>query len=136
MDGNMSPSELIVQVGELPGRYKTILIFIFIFEDVLNHHFVFGVIRKVAVFFKLLLQELFHLKFSKNIDILFINIMFFKCRLTYTQKKNQTSCLESFQSSSRSISLKDSCDLGPFRISMSSMSKIKVLLGGILPVIK
>lgn len=45
----------------------------------------------------------------------------------------QTSSLDSFQSSSRSISLKESCDLGPFLISMSSMSKMSVLPGGILP---
>lgn len=45
----------------------------------------------------------------------------------------QTSSLDSFQSSFTSISLKESCDLGPFLISMSSMSKMSVLLGGILP---
>lgn len=46
----------------------------------------------------------------------------------------QTSSLDSFQSSFTSISLKESCDLCPFLISMSSMSKMSVLLGGILPV--
>lgn len=44
-----------------------------------------------------------------------------------------TSCLESFQSSFRSISWKDSCDLGPFLISSTSMTKVSVLSGGILP---
>lgn len=44
-----------------------------------------------------------------------------------------TSCLESFQSSLRSISWKDSCDLGPFLISSNSMMKVSVLSGGILP---
>ena len=47
-----------------------------------------------------------------------------------------TSSLESFQSSLRSISRNDSWDLGPFWISMSSMSKMRVLLGGIFPVYK
>lgn len=50
-----------------------------------------------------------------------------------TRSSDQTSDLESFQSSLRSISWKDSCDLGPFRISMISMSKIRVLSGGIFP---
>lgn len=44
-----------------------------------------------------------------------------------------TSFLESFQSSFRSISWKDSCDLGPFLISSTSMMKVSVLSGGILP---
>lgn len=44
-----------------------------------------------------------------------------------------TSCLESLQSSFRSISWKDSCDLGPFLISSTSMTKVSVLSGGILP---
>lgn len=44
-----------------------------------------------------------------------------------------TSFLDSFQSSFRSISWKDSCDLGPFLISSTSMMKVSVLSGGILP---
>lgn len=44
-----------------------------------------------------------------------------------------TSLLDSFQSSFRSISWKDSCDLGPFLISSTSMMKVSVLSGGILP---
>lgn len=44
-----------------------------------------------------------------------------------------TSYLDSFQSSFRSISWKDSCDLGPFLISSTSMIKVSVLSGGILP---
>lgn len=44
-----------------------------------------------------------------------------------------TSCLDSFQSSLRSISWNDSWDLGPFLISRRSMLKINVLSGGIFP---
>lgn len=44
-----------------------------------------------------------------------------------------TSLLDSFQSSFKSISWKDSCDLGPFLISSTSMMKVSVLSGGILP---
>ena len=45
----------------------------------------------------------------------------------------KTSSLDSFQSLLTSISLKESCDLGPFLMSRSSISKTRVLLGGILP---
>lgn len=53
--------ELIVLVDKFPHSYKTIFIFILIFEDVLHHHFMMGVIRRVSVFLKFFLQVLFHL---------------------------------------------------------------------------
>lgn len=117
-------------VGELPRWYKTIFIFILIFEDVLHHHFIMRVVRWVSMLLKFLLQVLFYLKCWRKWYISCFND-------TETRKEvHFTSCLESFQSSLRSMSRKESCDLGPFLISINSMSKIKVLLGGILPVLK
>jgi len=58
----VSHLELVVLVSEFPGRYETILIFILIFEDVIHHHFMMCVIRRVAMFLKLLLQVFFHLR--------------------------------------------------------------------------
>lgn len=57
-----SLSELIVLVGKLPSWYKTIFVFILIFEDVIHHQFIMRVVRWVSVLLKLFLQVLFYLK--------------------------------------------------------------------------
>lgn len=49
-------------VGELPGRYKPIFIFILVFEDVIHHNFMMCVVGWVAMFLKFLLQVVFYLK--------------------------------------------------------------------------
>lgn len=62
----ISPLELIMLVGEFSGRYKTILIFIFIFEDVFYHCVMMCVIGRVSVFLKFLPNVMKHLKYTQK----------------------------------------------------------------------
>lgn len=48
-------------VDKFPCGYKTIFVFIFIFEDIVYHQLMVCVIVRVSMFFKFFLQVLFHL---------------------------------------------------------------------------
>lgn len=141
-------------VCEFSGRYIAVLVVILLFKDIFYHSFMMSVIGRVSMSLKLFTQVLFNLGHnykSKCIKVSFYFNQFITFKefiidtqwwqaCQYVNKLTSflilllhTSDLDSFQSSLRSISWNDSCDLGPFLISMSSISKIRVLSGGIFP---